>query len=123
MWIAVLEKKAGLVLSGQDVFLNATGGLRLEDAGADLAAALAIYSSLHDRPLGPGTVFIGEIGLTGEVRPVSHLERRLSEAAHLAFQRAVIPAAAGRVDSIKGMEIIPVQNLDEAVQAALNQGS
>ncbi|MDP8205522.1 MAG: DNA repair protein RadA [Candidatus Electryonea clarkiae] len=119
LWIAVLEKRVGLVLAGQDVFLNAAGGLRLEDAAADLAAVTAIASSLKDQPVRPDTVLIGEVGLTGEVRAVGSLERRLSEAAHLAFKRAVIPATGWKNKSFDGIEVIPVGSLDEALEVSL----
>lgn len=118
MWIAVLEKRVGLGLAGRDIFLNATGGLRLEDSAADLAAAAAINSSLRDIPLDPETVLIGEIGLTGEVRAVSAMDRRLSEAKHLAFKNAVIPD--GYKDDVpKGLKVIPVRTMDEALEASL----
>lgn len=118
MWIAVLEKRVGLGLAGRDIFLNATGGLRLEDSAADLAAAAAISSSLRDIPVHPGTVLIGEVGLTGEVRAVSALDRRLSEAAHLAFKRAIIPD--GYKDDVpNGIEVVPVRTLEDALDEAL----
>lgn len=118
MWIAVLEKRVGLGLAGRDIFLNATGGLKLEDSAADLAAAAAINSSLRDQPLDPETVLIGEIGLTGEVRAVAAMDRRLSEAAHLAFRKAVIPH--GYKDDVpKGLKVIPVKTMDEALEASM----
>jgi len=117
MWIAVLEKRVGLGLAGRDVFINATGGLRLDDSAADLAAAAAINSSLRDIPVDPETVLIGEIGLTGEVRSVGAMDRRLSEAAHMAFKRAIIPA--GYKDDVpKGLKVIPVKTLEEALEAS-----
>jgi len=118
MWIAVLEKRVGLGLAGRDIFLNATGGLRLEDSAADLAAAAAINSSLRDQPVDADTVLIGEIGLTGEVRSVPGMDRRLSEAAHLAFKRAVIPDGY-RDDIPKGLKVIPVRTMDEALEASM----
>jgi len=121
LWIAVLEKRVGVVLSGQDVFLNATGGLRLEDAAADLAAAAAIASSLRDLPLDPETVLIGEVGLAGEVRAVSGLERRLAEAAHLSFRRAIVPKAGWKGNGPKGLKVFPVAALEEAIETALRE--
>ncbi len=117
MWIAVLEKRVGLGLSGRDIFLNATGGVRLEDAAGDLAAAAAINSSLRDAPIDARTVLIGEIGLTGEVRPVGAIDRRLAEAAHLAFNRAVIPGSGESFEAPDGMEIVEVRTLEQALEA------
>ncbi len=117
MWVAVLEKRLGLGLAGQDIFLNATGGVRLEDAAADLAAVAAIDGSLRNRAVPPGTVLIGEVGLAGEVRSVGALDRRLAEAAHLAMNRVVIPAGfTGEVPA--GLEAVPVNTLEEALEAA-----
>ncbi len=121
MWIAVLEKRVGLGLAGRDVFLNATGGLRLEDSAADLAAAAAINSSLRDTPVDPHTVLVGEVGLTGEIRPVAATERRLSEAGHLAFKRAVIPAGY-KGEAPKGLELLRVESLEQALEAAVEGG-
>ncbi len=115
LWIAVLEKRLGLGLSGFDVFMNSTGGVRLEDSAADLAAAAAIASSLRDIPVDPGTILIGEIGLTGEVRAVNGLDRRLAEAKQMSFKRAIIPAAGWKKSPVKGLDIIPVRTLDEAI--------
>ncbi|HXL15470.1 MAG TPA: DNA repair protein RadA [Methylomirabilota bacterium] len=96
--IAVLEKRAGLSLAGADVFVNVAGGIRLEEPAADLGLALALASSFRDLPLQPDMVAIGEVGLGGELRPVSQIDRRLEEAMRLGFRSAVIPerqAAAG----------------------------
>ncbi len=119
MWIAVLEKRVGLGLAGRDVFLNATGGVRLEDSGADLAACAAIFSSLRDRPLAANTVLIGEVGLTGELRAVQAMDRRLSEAAHLSLKTAIIPAG-WKGDMPKGLKVIPAKTLEEALDIASN---
>ncbi len=89
--IAVLEKRAGLSLSGADVFVNVAGGIRLEEPAADLGLALALASSFRDRPLAPDLVAIGEVGLGGELRPVPQLERRLKEAERLGFRAAILP--------------------------------
>jgi DNA repair protein RadA/Sms len=118
MWIAVLEKRVGLGLSGRDVFLNATGGVRLEDSGADLAACAAINSSLRDKPIRPGTALLGEVGLTGEVRAVAGMDRRLSEAAHLNLKRVIVPAGF-KGDAPKGLELVPVKTLEAALEAAV----
>ncbi len=115
LWIAVLEKRVGLGLFGQDIFLNVAGGIRLEDAGADLAAAAAIFSSLRDIPLDRDMLLIGEVGLTGEVRAVHGLDRRVAEAAHLAFKRVIVPAVGWKGPAPKGIKVIPVHTLEEVV--------
>ncbi len=115
MWIAVLEKRVGLGLAGQDIFINATGGLRLEDSAADLAAAAAINSSLRNIPIDPQTVLIGEVGLTGEIRNVGAMDRRLSEASHLAFKRAIIPAGY-KGDIPENLKTVQVKTLEEALE-------
>jgi DNA repair protein RadA/Sms len=114
--LAVLEKAAGVEFSSQDVFVNIPGGVRVAEPGADLALALALASSRRDRPLRPEAVFVGEVGLTAEVRSVSHLGRRLSEAARLGFRRAIVPARA-ETGTHPGLEVSRVANLAEAFRA------
>lgn len=118
--VAVLQKRVGLGLGTQDVYANVVGGLRIQEPAADLAIAVAIASSLRDRPVDPGTVCIGEIGLSGELRTVTQLERRIQEASRLGFRRAIIPARSGNLPSSSklGIEIIPVSNAAEAIDAA-----
>ena len=96
MVLAVLEARAGLSLGNSDVFLNVAGGLRIAEPAADLAVAAAIVSSYSDRPVREGTVVFGEIGLSGEVRPVAQSAARLKEAAKLGFTNAVTPQPGGR---------------------------
>ncbi|MBM3568427.1 MAG: DNA repair protein RadA [Alphaproteobacteria bacterium] len=91
MILAVLEARCGLALSAKDVYLNVAGGLKIGEPAADLAVAAALVSSLTDRPLPEGNVVFGEIGLSGEVRPVAQAESRLKEAAKLGFRRAMVP--------------------------------
>lgn len=91
--VAVLEKKAGLHLAGQDIFLNVAGGARLSEPAADLAILLAVASSHLDRPVDPQTVVFGEVGLAGEVRAVTQPEPRLAEAEKLGFKNCLLPAA------------------------------
>jgi DNA repair protein RadA/Sms len=120
--IAVLGKRAGIGLASHDVYVNLAGGLSVEEPALDLPIALALASSLRDRPVAPGTVAIGEVGLLGELRPVPGLDRRLREAARLGFTRAIVPAASGRPDrgaAIEGIEVIRVDTLREAVDSAL----
>ncbi len=91
MVLAVLEARCGVPFAGKDIYLNVAGGLRIQEPAADLAVAASLLSSLNDCPLPGRTVIFGEIGLSGEVRPVSHLESRLKEAAKLGFDRAFVP--------------------------------
>lgn len=95
MILAVLETRAGMRFADKEVFLNVAGGLKVNEPGADIAAALALLSAMLDRPLPAGTIAFGEIGLTGEIRAVSRAEARLKEAAALGFTRAVIPPSKG----------------------------
>jgi DNA repair protein RadA/Sms len=118
--IAVLGRRAGIGLSSHDVYANIAGGLTVDEPGIDLPVALALASSLRDRPVVPGTIAIGEVGLLGELRAVGGLDRRVREAARLGFTRAIVPAtrsAAGR--AAEGIEIVSVGTLDAAVAAAL----
>ena len=119
--VAVLQKRAGLHLADQDIYTNAVGGLRISEPGADLAVATAIASSLNDRLIDPRTVVIGEIGLSGEVRSVSQLDRRLLEASRLGFTRAIIPASIGRrTKSIPAeLAVTRVSTLAEAIEEAV----
>jgi len=98
--IAILEKRAGLHLYGQDVYLNIVGGIRVTEPAADLGVAAAIASSFRDAPLDPRTVIMGEVGLGGEVRAIPHLEVRLREAEKLGFRRALIPEHTRSLDSL-----------------------
>lgn len=119
--VAVLTKHAGLRLADQDVFVNVTGGIRLVEPAADLGVALAIASSASGIPLDPSAVYIGELGLAGEVRGVHALERRLQEAARLGFERAFVPASS-RVASLSAeLRLIPISSLAEAVSALAAQ--
>jgi DNA repair protein RadA/Sms len=112
---AVLSKRLGVQLYDQDIYVNVVGGLRIEEPAADLAMALAILSSLKDRPLAPGLVAIGEVGLSGEVRGVSQLDRRLREASQLGFTQALIPRSpSAPPPSVPGLEIITVRTLRDA---------
>lgn len=114
--VAVLMKHAGLRLADQDVFINVTGGLRVVEPAADLGVAVAIASSSSGIPLDPSTVYIGEVGLAGEVRGVQGLERRLQEAARLGFARAVIPNNQySTVSQGSPLLLQPVRTLAEAI--------
>ena len=119
--VAVLQKRVGLGLGMQDIFANVVGGLKVVEPAADLAVALAVASSFKDRPIDGRTVAIGEIGLSGELRSVNQLERRLNEAKRLGFHRVVLPSAQGRrsLAGTDGLEIIRVATVAEAIDAAL----
>jgi len=118
--IAVLGRRAGIGLSGHDVYANLAGGLSVSEPGLDLPLALALASSLRDLPLITGTVAIGEVGLLGELRPVGGLDRRLREAARLGFTRALVPRPRGRdLPAIPGMDVVVVGTLGDAVRAAI----
>lgn len=118
--LAVLEKRAGLPLGSCDVYVKVAGGLSVEEPAVDLGLAIAIASSLRDRPCDPATAVMGEVGLAGEVRPVSRLEQRLREAEKLGFRRAVVPRSnLGHVRVNSGVEVLGVAYLREALQALL----
>jgi DNA repair protein RadA/Sms len=118
--VAVLGRRAGIALGSHDVYANLAGGLSVGEPGLDLPLALALASSLRDRPIVPGTVAIGEVGLLGELRSVSGLDRRLREAARLGFTRALVPRPRGReLPAIPGLEVVVVGTLRDAVRAAL----
>ncbi|MDR7482961.1 MAG: DNA repair protein RadA [Armatimonadota bacterium] len=116
--LAVLERRAGLRLGDQDVYASIAGGLTVEEPAADLGIALAVASSLRDRPVDPQTVVVGEVGLGGEIRGVPQLVRRVAEAARLGFGRVVVPAQA--VQEIPaGVEVVAVRDLSGALRALL----
>src|SRR5262249_49789142 len=115
---AVLARRLGLPLHDQDVYLNVVGGLRIDEPAADLAAALAIVSSVRDRSLPGDLVALGEIGLSGELRSVGQLEQRLREAAKLGFNRALVPRIPGAkaLLDLAGLEVLTVSTLREATR-------
>ena len=117
MLLAVLHRHAGIVTHDQDVFINAVGGVRISEPAADLAVALAVVSSLTDRPIPAKVAVFGEIGLAGEVRPAARGQDRLREAAKLGFEKIIIPKANAPRASSKDIETIAVDRVDQAVQA------
>ena len=116
MLLAVLHRHAGVAAGDQDVFVNAVGGVKIDEPAADLPVLLAIVSSLRGRALPPKMVAFGEVGLAGEVRPVQRGQERLREAAKLGFTHAIVPRANQPRAPIEGMETIPVSRVEEAVQ-------
>jgi DNA repair protein RadA/Sms len=120
--LAVLGRRAGVGLGSHDVYANLAGGLTVAEPGLDLAVALALASSLRDRPVDRGTVVAGEVGLLGELRPVSGLDRRLREAARLGFELAIVPAGRAAPSNIDGLRIVRAASLRDALRAALVPG-
>jgi DNA repair protein RadA/Sms len=120
MILAVLEKRVGLRLSDKDVYVNVAGGVEVDEPAADLAIALSVASSLTDLPVEQGAIFLGEIGLSGEVRGCSQIEKRLKEAARLGFTAAIVPEKnVGRETRNAGLTTNGVETLKAAFQAAL----
>jgi DNA repair protein RadA/Sms len=121
--LAVLGRRAGLNLANHDVYASVVGGLSIDEPAIDLPLALALASALRDRSIVAGTVALGEVGLTGELRPVGGLDRRLREAARLGFRRAFVPHGSGRAPGTEPLpqelEVVRVATLREAVSAAL----
>jgi DNA repair protein RadA/Sms len=115
--LAVLEKRVGIPLSKLDAYVASVGGLKVEEPAADLGIAIAIVASFRDRMVDPRTILLGEVGLGGQVRPVSQLELRLREAAKLGFKRAIIPKGQNPADL--GMQIIPVGKVLDAIIASI----
>ena len=118
--MAVSEKRAGMKLSLFDAYINVIGGLQLDEPGADLAVALAVASSYRDSPIADDLVAIGEVGLTGEIRAVSHMNQRLAEVARLGFQKCIIPKGGSEKLTVpSGLTVYRVRNLREAIETAL----
>ena len=113
--LAVLHRHGGVEMAGQDVFVNAVGGVRIGEPAADLAVSMAIYSSFKNIALDSKSLVFGEVGLAGEIRPVQRGQERLREAAKLGFHRAIIPAANKPKQRIEGMEIVAVDRINEAL--------
>ena len=118
--LAVMEKRAGMKLNLFDAYLNVIGGLRLDEPGADLPVILAVASSYRDQPIADDLVVIGEVGMTGEIRSVSHLNQRLGEASRLGFKKCMIPRSSSeKIEIPDGMTVYRVRNVREAIEAAM----
>jgi DNA repair protein RadA/Sms len=113
--IAVMEKRVGIRMFDQDIYVNIAGGVKVEEPAADLAALCAMASSYRGVPVGEDTVIIGEVGLAGEIRNVSHLERRLTESARLGFRKAVA-SANHRLKAIPGIQLYGAKNVGDALR-------
>ena len=117
MLLAVLEKRGGLKISQCDAYLNIIGGLTLDEPAADLAALVAIASSYLDYPVPSQMAAVGEVGLSGEVRTINHLEQRLSEVRRLGFTQCIVPHhRAGELHAPAGLELLPVRNISDALK-------
>lgn len=119
--LAVLEKKAFLSLANQDVYANVVGGIRLEERASDLAIAMCIASALLEKTLPAATAFIGEVALTGEVRPVSRLDKRINECARLGYVHLVVPKGE-KLPAMEGVKLSPVATLSDAVRLLTGAG-
>ncbi|MCX8126154.1 MAG: DNA repair protein RadA, partial [Dehalococcoidia bacterium] len=119
---AILSKRAGLKLATQDIIVNVVGGLKINEPATDLAVALTIASSFRETPLVPRTVVIGELSLTGELRGVPQLERRVAEAARLGFEKCLVPRLSGKTSlPVKGIQVVQAGTINEALRAGLSR--
>lgn len=118
--MAVAEKRGGMKLSAFDAYINVIGGLRLDEPGADLPVILAVASSYRDTPIANDFVAIGEVGLTGEIRSVSHMNQRLQEVSRLGFKQCIIPKnGSEKLEIPKGLTVLRVRNVREAIESVL----
>lgn len=118
--LAVAEKRGGMNLNVFDAYINVIGGLKLEEPGADLPVILAVASSYRDVPIADDVVAIGEVGLTGEIRSVSHLNQRLQEVSRLGFRKCIIPkGGAEKLEIPEGLTVYRVRNIREAIEVIL----
>jgi len=122
MLLAVMHRHAGIVCFDQDVFINAVGGVKINEPAADLAILLAVASSLRNRPLPQGLAVFGEVGLAGEIRPAPRGQERLKEAAKLGFKTAIVPRANLPRQPISGITVHGVDRIEQALEAAREIG-
>jgi DNA repair protein RadA/Sms len=122
LMIAVIEKKLGITLGDQDIFLNAVGGVRATEPASDLAVASALLSSFLDRSIPPGTLVFGEVGLAGEVRRVSRAAERINEAGRLGFHRVIAPAAnADQIQPPKGVATLAISRINDLIPVLFDE--
>jgi DNA repair protein RadA/Sms len=115
--VAVMEKKLGMHLMGHDIFVNVAGGVKIDEPAVDMGIVAAVASSFLDRPIQKETIIFGEVGLTGEVRAVSHVETRVAEAKKMGFTRCLVPHSnLKRMTEIKGIELIGIKTVSEAME-------
>ena len=118
--LAVLEKRVGLQIQNQDVYINVVGGIKINEPSIDMGIIISVASSFRNIPIPEDVVVTGEVGLTGEVRAVSFIEKRIAECKKLGFKKVVIPRNNyDAVKDVKGIDIIPVDNLRQAINIAL----
>jgi len=117
MLLAILHRHGGIMVGDQDVFVNVVGGVKVLETSADLALILAVISSFRDRPLPRDLMVFGEVGLSGEIRPVQNGQERLREAAKHGFKRAIVPSGNAPRQPIDGMKVIPVRKVTDALEA------
>jgi len=118
--LAVAEKRCAMKLSAFDSYINVIGGLRLDEPAADLPVILAVASSYRDQPIEDDLVAIGEVGLTGEIRSVSHMNQRLAEIARLGFKKCILPKnGAEKLEIPEGLTVYRVKNLREAIEISM----
>ena len=121
--LAVLEKRIGLNLSKQDVYVNVIGGVEIDEPAADLGVALAVATCARDVVVNPDTVIVGEIGLSGEIRAVNNLDKRIKEAEKLGFKRIIVPAANKAMVDKFDIEIVEVNRLIDSITASISKSS
>ena len=120
LMLAVMEKRAGMKMSMFDAYVNVIGGLRLDEPGADLPVVLALASSYRDQCIPDDLVAVGEVGMTGEIRSVSHMNQRLAEVSRLGFKKCMIPRGGSeKLDIPEGLTVYRVKNIREAIETAL----
>ena len=118
----MLEKRVGLNLSKQDVYVNVIGGIEIDEPAADLGVALAVATCARDVTVSADTVIVGELGLSGEIRAVNNLEKRIKEAEKLGFKKIVVPSANKvKKEDYTNIEIISVSRLIDAITACVNK--
>jgi DNA repair protein RadA/Sms len=114
---AVMDKKLGMNLMGHDIFMNVAGGIKVDEPAVDLGIVSAVASSFLDKPISGNAVVLGEVGLTGEVRAVGHIEIRIAECKKMGFARCIIPENnLKRAGDVSGIEIVGVKNLVQAME-------
>ena len=121
--LAVLEKRVGLNLSKQDVYVNVIGGIDIQEPAADLGIALAVATCARDVVIDAHTAIVGEVGLSGEIRAVNHIEKRIKEVEKLGFKKIIIPQSNELDETFKGIEIIRVKKIIDAISACLSNDS
>ena len=120
MLLAILHRHGGITCNDQDVFINVVGGVKLSETGADLAVLAAVLSSLRNKAIPQNCILFGEVGLTGEIRPVQGGEDRIHDAAKHGFAHAIVPKANAPRKAIKGIKVVAVRHLSEAIEALSN---